>query len=234
MTNATIKLKVKLRLNKLASNDYDNLHDWQIVEAFNKATVSWCRRQLAGTNLSKTGDESTKRRIDDLQPLLKDVNVTVHDKKDFYQVNSFPKDYFEWKRISASAVKGCCDEPRRLVIYLAEEADLDVLLRDNNRMPSFEWAETFCTISTNQIKIHTDNKFDVVDAKLMYYSQPIKIQIKGTTNPDTSELSLIDVDSQFKDDVVDVLIDECVKIIAGDIESMNAQQLADNRVESNN
>ena len=37
MNNATIQLKVQQRLNKLASQDYDNIECWQIVEAFNKA-----------------------------------------------------------------------------------------------------------------------------------------------------------------------------------------------------
>ena len=64
MLNSTILLKVKQRLNKLASNDYDNIQDWQIVEAFNKGQVDWCRRNLHGTNLKQEGDEqSTARKI---------------------------------------------------------------------------------------------------------------------------------------------------------------------------
>ncbi len=51
MTNAALQLKIKQRLNKLASNDYDNIECWQIVEAFNKAQVEWVRRQLHGNNL---------------------------------------------------------------------------------------------------------------------------------------------------------------------------------------
>ena len=44
MTNDTIQIKVKQRINKLASNDYDNIMPWEIVEAFNKGQVAWCRR----------------------------------------------------------------------------------------------------------------------------------------------------------------------------------------------
>ena len=71
MDNLTIRLKINERVNKLDSNDYDNIHDWKIVEAFNKAAVDWSRRQLHGTNSHKTGDEQSKRRIDDLQVLLR-------------------------------------------------------------------------------------------------------------------------------------------------------------------
>ena len=70
MLNSTIQLKIKQRLNKLDSQDYDNLECWHIVEAFNKAQVEWCRRQLHGFNQFKEGDEQSNRRIDDLQILL--------------------------------------------------------------------------------------------------------------------------------------------------------------------
>jgi hypothetical protein len=72
MNNITLQLKVKQRLNKLDSQDYDNIQCWQIVEAFNKAQVEWVRRQVQGVNITKTGDEQTKVRIDDLQKLLKE------------------------------------------------------------------------------------------------------------------------------------------------------------------
>ena len=39
MENQAILLKVKQRLNKLASDDYDNIETWQILEAFNKGVV---------------------------------------------------------------------------------------------------------------------------------------------------------------------------------------------------
>jgi len=234
MNNTTVKLKVQQRINKLGSKDYDNIQDWQLVEAFNKGVVGWCRRNLQGTNLTKTGDEATKRRIDDLQILLKTVPFRMYDKKEFYESDTLPTDYFEWKRISAKAVKGCCTEPRRLVIYLSEEANVDVVLADDFKKPSFEWAETFCTIADNKVKIYTDEKFEVVEPTLTYYRQPVRIEMKGISNPYTGVTSLQEVECEFKDDLVEVFIDECAKILSGDIESMNVQQLTDNSVETNN
>ena len=70
MNNITLQLKIKQRLNKLDSQDYDNIQCWQMVEAFNKAQMEWVRRQVQGVNITKTGDEQTKVRIDDLQKLL--------------------------------------------------------------------------------------------------------------------------------------------------------------------
>lgn len=233
MKNSVIKVKVKQRMNKLASNDYDNIMDWQIVEAFNKGMVGWCRRQIQGTNLTKTGNESTTRRVDDIQVLITPLTMQFGKKDGFYASNSFPKDYFQWKRISAKMKADCC-EPRPAMIYLAEEANVDELLRDVNKNPNFQWAETFCTIGGNVIKIYTANKFDLEDVVLTYYRQPRRIQILGTVNPYTTEPSLEEVECEFKEDVIELLIDECVKIITGDIESITANQIAEQSVEQNN
>ena len=56
MNNATLQLKLKQRLNKLDSQDFDNIEPWQMIEAFNKAQVEWCRRNLHGGNMYKEGD----------------------------------------------------------------------------------------------------------------------------------------------------------------------------------
>jgi hypothetical protein len=233
MTNDTIQLKVKQRINKLASNDYDNIMPWQIIEAFNKAQVDWCRRNLQGTNMSKQGDESSKRRIDDLQILLKEEKLAMVKKDAFYISPTIPSDYFEFKRVSSKATTDCC-EPRIMTVYLTEEANIDLTLKDVNKKPSFSWGETVCTFAGNKLKIYTNGEFDIVDAVLVYYKQPRKIQIKGISDPYTGVVSLTDVECEFKDDLVEVLIDECVKILAGDLEDMSANQIANNSVEQNN
>jgi hypothetical protein len=235
MNNGTIILKVKQRLNKLDSSDYDNIDVWQIVEAFNKAQVVWCRRNLHGLNVKQTGDEQSKRRIDDLQRLLTEDVITLTKKSGYYvSTNDLPADYFEWKRISANVTSDCCDEPRRMVIYLAEEANVDELLRDKNKQPSFDWAETFCTLKENKVRIYTNDEFDVPSATLSYYRQPIRIEVAGKSDPYTLSVSTVDVECEFKDDIVELFIDEAVKILAGDIESINQQQIASGQVEGNN
>jgi hypothetical protein len=233
MLNTTILIKVKERINKLSSNDYDNIESWQIVEAFNKGQVDWCRRNLHGLNVVKEGDEQSNRRVDDLEVLLTITNLLPVNRETFYEIDR-PADYLQWKRLSASGKNDCCPDARPLVIYLAEEANVDILLRDKNKKPSFEWAETFCTQKTNKIQIYTNGEFEVVNPQLTYYKQPTRIQIAGIVNPYTGVLSTTTVDSEFKDDLVEVFIDEAVKILAGDIESMNQVQRATQAVENNN
>ena len=158
MENNTLLIKLKQRLNKLDSQDYDNIECWQVVEAFNKAQVEWCRRQLHGLNIVKEGDEQSTRRKDDLQGLLSDNQLSLIDKKDYF-LGTIPENYLQFKRVDVFACKDCCDD-RRMTVYLAEEGNLNQLLRDKSKKPSFEWAETFATLINNQVHIYT-NKFSL-------------------------------------------------------------------------
>lgn len=234
MLNSTILLKVKQRLNKLDSQDYDNIQDWMIVEAFNKGQVDWCRRNLHGLNIVKEGDEQSTRRIDDLQSLLVTVPLIMSDRQTYYESTSMPTDYLQYKRISMKAENDCCPDPRPMVVYLTEQANVDELLRDKNKQPSFDWAETFATFKGDKIQIYTNGLFAVVNATLTYYKQPIRIQITGVKDPYTGLVPTADVIPAFKDDLVELFVDEAAKIIAGDIESMNQLQREQQATESNN
>ena len=217
MLNSTISIKLKQRINKLDSQDYDNIECWQIVESFNKAQVEWARRQLHGINILKEGDEQSTRRKDDLQVLLLNKDIVVTDKQDFYSA-VIPNDYLQWKRVNVFACKGCC-ENRRMTVYLAEEGNLNQLLRDKAKQPNFEWAETFATLINNQVHVYTNNDFEISSTDLVYYRQPRQIQIQGCVDPYTNIESTTNVLSEFKDDIIEVMIDEAVSILAGDIES---------------
>lgn len=232
MLNSTITIKIKQRLNKLDSQDYDNLECWQIVEGFNKAQVEWVRRQLHGINLVKEGDEQSTRRKDDLQALLSTYDLTLVDKEIYYE-SVLPQEYLQWKRVDVFANKECCDK-RRMTVYLAEEGNLNQLLRDDAKKPSFEWAETFATLKGNKVNVYTNNTFDIEKADLVYYRQPIKIQIQGCVDPYTNVASTTEVLCEFKDDIIELIIDEAVSILAGDIESTNQFSRGTETAERNN
>ena len=232
MLNSTITIKMKQRLNKLDSNDYDNIECWQIVEAFNKAQVEWVRRQLHGGNQYKEGDEGSTIRKDDLQVLLKEYELKLTDKKNFY-ISNVPQNYLQWKRIDIEANKDCCTN-RKMIVYFAEEGDLSMLLRDAAKKPSFEWGETFATLMNNKIKIYNNEDFEISKGFFTYYKQPEKIQILNCVDPYTSLASATEVLCEFKDDIVELLIDEAVSILAGDMESNNQFARGSANAEKNN
>jgi len=170
--------------------------------------------------------------------------MTLYNKTTYYETSDLPSDYFQWNRVSIYGKDDCCDD-RKFVTYLAEKTNVDELLRDKNKKPSFEWGETFCTLSDNKIQIYTNGEFQVTRAVLSYYRFPVRIQINGCTDPYLSlpnttaplgglVVSPADVECEFKDDLVELLIDETVKILAGDIESFNIMQVAQQSVEGNN
>lgn len=222
MNNTTLQLKIQQRLNKLASNDYDNIECWKVVEAFNKAQIEWVRRQLRGGNLFQDGDEQSRRRIDDLQRLLIEIPLSITDKGIFYEsTDELPDNYLEYKRIDVEAKSECCEEPRHMTVYLAEEDNRAQLLRDEHKKPSFEWAETFSTLIANKARIFTNDEFELSNAKLTYYRFPRYIEIQGCVDPYTTVGSPQDIQCEFKDDIVELMIDEAVSILAGDYESGN-------------
>lgn len=232
MLNSTITIKIKQRLNKLDSQDYDNIECWQVVEAFNKAQVEWARRQLHGINIVKEGDEQSTRRIDDLQVLLNTQNLPIAD-EEYYYSGPVPDNYLQWKRVDTFAKNDCCDK-RRMVVYLAEEANLNNLLRDEGKKPSFEWAETFATLKDNRVNIYTNGDFEIQSASLTYYRQPAKIQVQGCVDPYTGVQTLTEVQCEFKDDIIELIIDEAASILGGDIESGNQFSRGTETAERNN
>lgn len=227
MNNTTLQLKIKQRLNKLDSQDYDNFECWQIVEAFNKGQVEWVRRQIQGVNIAKAGDEQTRMRISDLQILLKEERLVMDPMDTYAQSESLPSDFMYFKRVNIHAHKDCCETKNDMTAtYLAEEENVALLLGDDLKKPSFEWGETFCTFVGNRLRVYTGNDFDVISAEFMYYRFPRNIQIAGCVDPYTLQTSSADVECEFKDDIAEILIDEAVQILAGDIESITQYQIS--------
>lgn len=237
MNNATIVLKVSQRLNKLSSNDYANIQPWQIIEAFNKGQVDWIRRNGRGTNLYKEGAEQSIRRIDDLQKILKDSpNLTVTDKGIYFETNvtAWPADYCQFSRINCLVTSDCCPTPKLMEVWLGEEANVNEYMKDRFRRPNYEWGETFGIMKGNKLLVYHDNKFDIDTLNLVYYRQPVKIEIAGVKDPYTGLVPTVDVECEFKDDLCEVLIGEAVKIIAGDTENSFQYQRNKSETEENN
>ena len=73
------------------------------------------------------------RSIDKLQVILKQAPLTVTNRGIYYEA-TLPSDYVEWSRISADAQRDDCCPPRKLKIFLGEEADVDLALLDKNKL----------------------------------------------------------------------------------------------------
>ena len=224
MNNNLLQIKIRQRLNKLSSFDYDNIECWMIQEAFNKAQIEWVRRRLHGLNALRESSEQSVTVVDDLQILLSEINLRGIESPKYFETDIIPANYLHFVRISAKAKTDCCPPRTFSSIYQPEEANVDILLADSFKSPSFEWAETFCTIIGDKIRIYTSGKFTVSDTKLVYYRKPKDIQILGCSNISTGQTFTTNVECELKDDICEILVDEAAAILAGDIESMNQYQ----------
>jgi hypothetical protein len=235
MTNAELQIKVKERLNKLASLDYDNFECWQIAEAFNKAQLEWFRRQINGINQLQSGDGSTKVNYDDTQKLIKTVPISgTNYPTSFpqsFETDVIPSDYLYYSSMYVMAKSDCCPE-RNINIYIVDKADLYVILRDDNKKPSFDWGETVAVVADNKFTIYTGGEFDITSINLTYYRKPVPVSFAGCVDI-TTGAATPDVPCEFKDDVAEILVDNAVMILAADIESSNQYTRATSSVQTN-
>jgi hypothetical protein len=232
MTNAQLQIKIKERLNKLASLDYDNFECWQIVEAFNKAQLEWVRRQIAGYNQKQTGDGSTKINYDDTQKLITTVLISGVNYDNNWESVPHPADYMNYSSLYVMAKSDCCPE-RNMIVYLVDKADLYLILRDENKKPSFEWGETVGIMAGDKFTIYTGGEFQVTSVDLTYYRKPTPVEFQNCIDVSTGLPANNDVPCEFKDDIAEILVDNAVAILAADIESFNQYTRASNSVQSN-
>lgn len=230
MKPQTAIVKLKLRLNKIDSSDYDNIEDYALVEAVNKSALEIFRNTIHGTTRTQEGSENTVTRIDDLQQFLKPEIIKGSNSKPNYFEAKLPSDFLFWNRIIPVASKDQCLK-KEMYSELVEEANVPILLRDYSWQPSFEWRETFHTILSGKIRVYTQNNFIVDHLDTVYYRKPKKMDIHGYTHEDGTISQ--NVDLEFKDDLAEIVLDYAASIIAGDIESPNQTQITLTRSQVN-
>lgn len=222
LTTFDVISKYKARLNKSDSEDFDNLWLYQVEETYNKGINEVIRKLKEGKTQQQDGDESTSNRVDDLQVLLKDKILSVGQYPFFAETAVLPTDYLYYKRLTPFVTKGTCKKVK-IKSHLKEEANVDDLLTNYDTQPSFEFEETFNTLINNRSRIYHNNDFKVEEALLVYYKQPRFITFNKTTP----------VNLEFKDDLNEIMIDEGIKIMAGDLNDWNQKTVSEERAEKN-
>lgn len=222
MTHGTFIDKVLLRLNKLYSQDYNDIDLYKLEEAANKAVDDVVRRLIKGNNQKREGDEETSSRIDDIAVLLKSKPLVIKDNGIFTE-GKIPDDYRYYKRLTPIVSKESCKDIRIKSSFL-EEANVDDFLIDYSSQPSFDFEETFHTQVGKVFRIYHNNDFNIDEVILLYYRNPKYLGLESEDKTTVWE---------FKEDLCEVFVDEAVKIIAGDTENVIQHQLADKRINQN-
>lgn len=219
-------LKVKQRLNKKDTSDYDNVPVFEIIEAYNKATTNVVLRLHELNNNYKAGFEATRKRVEDLKFLInKDpLELNVVKKSGYYLTENMPANYFIYiTSYSLGKTKECSG--KRIKNYQGEESSINTLLSNQNTNPNFEWGETVVTLAENNMKVYTQDKFDIVNVYLTYLRHPQVVDSQGYIKVDGTPS--VNIDPDLPDHVVEMCIDEAVRILSGDIENQFGMQQSD-------
>ena len=231
ISSLDIALKIRQRLNKVDTQDDENLPLYVIVEAYNKGQLNIVNRLSSKNNIYKTGLESTTFRVDDLECLINpDAYILSTTKKDgFYLTDYIPKDYLRYIRTTCIAKTNSC-KAKELYIYLQEESNLNTLLNNDFVNPSFEWAETIGTIAGDKIKVFTQNKFEINKVYLTYLRKPRLIDLAGYIKKDGSPST--NIDPELPDDLVEMSIDEACRILSGDMQNQFSNQISQQNLQN--
>lgn len=212
-------------LEKQGSSSNANLNNWDKEDALNKGLNDWIRRQVHGTNPFREGSEESQMRVDDLEPLLiPERKISVTNGDIYSDISKLPENYRYYNRLTLVVSKGDCKDTR-IKSKFVENANVDDLLEDWTFSPSFDFEQAFHIMASNKFRIYHNGEFEIEHVLLSYYTNPqyISCEIK-----DFNKLW------QWKDDVAEVIIDEAIKLLSGNIEAQNAFALAKARVEDNN
>lgn len=224
MTSGIAIERIKQRLQKQDTNFNSNFLDEEYEDALKSGLDSWLRRQHHGGNQYKEGDEQSEQRVDDLQVLLKDKKISVNNHEIYAETAKFPSDYRYYKRLTPIVSKDNCKRVH-IKSYFVEESNVDDFLKDWTFSPSFDFEETFHTMLSNKFRVYHNGDFTVDEVILTYYRNPQHISCLKRD---------YDTVWEWKDDVAEVIINEAVKILAGDIENVNVYEIANKKVEEDN
>lgn len=211
--------EIDLKLNRQATLQHQQIPDEDKVIALNNAQIKLIIEKLGPNNTRQLGFEAFLKRYEDLQVLVEkpemhpvdiklsesklnkwEVDLTELDPKYMFYVDAF-----------ALAKKGKCDD---VIIYvnndLTKHKDVTTLLNSSNYKPSFEYQETFNTISKDTLELYTDGTFVFTKCYVAYLRYPKVIDIEGYVKLDGNNSVQQDCELPYylKDSLVNLSVEE--------------------------
>lgn len=233
--------KIDQRLNKLSSNAHQEVQLEDKILALNEAQIKLIKTKYTGISvMSRIGFDGMKKRYQDIENLIVDFKKNSLTLKELdSHLNQWeaplselnPK-YMLYGDAYVLADKGRCKD--RIIWVnndLAKHADVSLLLTNSDFKPSFEYQETFNTITDNKMSIYTDGTFSPKTLHISYIRYPQEMDKEGYVKFDGSNSK--DVNCELVDYLEDELLDLAVANIADYTENVAAAQTARNRSMTN-
>ncbi len=232
--------EIDFRLNKLATNAHQQIPLENKIIALNNGQTKLVLRKVDGNNVYKEGLDAFKKRYQDLQSLIENpedhgVVPTLSDpylNKYIAQTSELDPKFMFYIDSYAISDKGDCEDR---IIYtnadLVKHADIQLLLKDSNFKPSFEYQDTIVDISESELHIYTDGTFAPKEWYISYIRYPQKIDKEGYVNFDGTDS--INQDCELEAYLKDELLDIVVGDLAMYTENISAANSAAQRSNSN-
>jgi len=235
-----LSYKIDQRLNKLSTLEHQQIPREDKVLALNEAQIKLIKLKVDGNNIYKLGLDGFKKRYQDLQFLVE--NPEDHELKlklaDSYMnkyitsIGNLTPKFMFYLDSYMIAEKGEC---KNRVIYcntdLVKHSDIDTLLQNNNYKPSFEYQETICDISSDELHYYTDGTFKPISVYLSYIRYPKEMDLEGYVHFDGSNSTT--VDCELEDYLEDELLDLTVQSLAMNTENVPQVQFTQQRLLNN-
>lgn len=233
--------KIDQKLNKLSSNEHQQISLEDKILALNEAQIKLVKQKVDGfvTN-SGLGLDAFKKRYEDLEILietyadhkldleLKDPIIHQYDA----DLSALTPEWMFYIDSYILAKKGrCIDRIIRVNRELSKHTDIQILLTNDHYKPSFEYQETFNTISSNKISIYTDGTFTPTKIYISYLRYPKYIDKEGYVKLDgkNSQEQNCELESYLEDELVDLTVQN----LAMYTENVSAAQSAQVRIQTN-
>jgi hypothetical protein len=233
--------KIDQRLNKLSTNDHQQIALEDKILALNEAQIKLLKQKVDGfSTTSGMGMDAFKKRYEDLQSLVVNYNdgklplslsnVELNQWK--ANVHALNPKYMFYVDSYVLADKGPCVD-RKIWINkdLSKHGDLSLLLNNTHYKPSFEYQETFNFLSSDEISIFTDGTFTPKDIYIMYFRYPQYIDKEGYIRFDGTPS--VDSNCELETYLEDELLDLTVQNLAMYTENQSAVQSSVYRIQTN-
>lgn len=225
---------IDLKLNKLSGLTHQSIPVENKVIALNIAQIKLIKKKVDPFNQMGVGFDGNKKRYQDLQVLVEEsskhkLSISLQDK----YLNRWSSDltpekltpnYMFFVDGYILADKGeCKDHLVYINSHLIKHGSVSTLLENPSFNPSFEYQETFCTLSNDTISIYTDGTFTPTSLNLSYIRYPKVIDYVGYVNFDNVESTI--VDSELPGYLEEELLNFAVFELGADIEDPSVIQL---------
>lgn len=232
--------KIDQKLNKLSTNEHQQIPLEDKILALNEAQIKLIKQKVDGQNtVSGLGLDAFKKRYEDLQRLVvsyKDLSLTLKNAA----VNQWsanldlltPKYMFYIDSyVIASKGDRCIDRKIWINKDLSKHGDLSLLLNNDHYKPSFEYQETFNSLSSNEMSIYTDGTFTPSKLWVSYMRYPVEIDKVGYVKFNGTLSTNVNCELELY--LEDELLDLTVQSLAMYTENQSAVQSATYRIQTN-